>query len=381
VKERDPRILIVGGGVAGLALAAGLGRIGLSCELVEQTPRWAPVGAGIVLGVNAMRVLEGLGLAKALARRGYVLGEMVVTDASDRVLAHTDLTHLAARLGPSIALHRAALHEVLLSASPALPLRMGTTVDNLDPAEDCVRVRLDDGSEGDYHLVVGADGLHSRVRALVFGDVPLSYSGYTCWRMVVERPAGLQRAQEMWGRGTRFGVVPIDERRVYCFAVANAPAETPDPPEGRVQRFRKRFAQFGGPVPEVLRQIERAEQLVHNDLCEVIHRPWHRDRVVLVGDAAHAMTPNMGQGAAMALEDTAVLCELLAAGRSVGETLALWAGRRQARVAWVQNQSRRIGRVGQWQNPLACALRNLLVRVTPDRAAQRALLRMAEQPI
>jgi 2-polyprenyl-6-methoxyphenol hydroxylase-like FAD-dependent oxidoreductase len=374
-------VLIVGGGIAGLALARGLEASGLPWTLVERAEAWAPVGAGIVLGVNAMQVMRRFGLAEEIERRGHVLAEMVITDAEDRVLGRTDLAELAPRFGPSIAIHRATLHAVLAGACPRAGLRLGTTLEELDSLTG--RVRTSDGREARYDLMVGADGLRSRTRSQLFGDVPLAYAGYTCWRLVVERPVGLDRAQEMWGRGKRFGIVPIDDgSQVYCFAVANAAAATPDPEDGRVERFRERFGEFGGPVPAILSQVTRPEQLIHNDLEEVVHRPWQRDRVVLVGDAAHGMTPNMGQGAAMALEDVAVLVELLAGAEApLANVLAMWNERREPRVRWVQDQSRRLGRVAQWENALACSLRNVLARMLPDRASKRALVRMAEWPI
>jgi 2-heptyl-3-hydroxy-4(1H)-quinolone synthase len=378
-------VLIVGGGIAGLGLARGLSRAGLAWELMERSPEWAPVGAGIVLGVNAMQVMGRLGLDGEIRARGYELREMAITDERGRVLGRTDFGRLAPRFGASIAIHRATLHEVLIEgAGPGV--RLGTTVESLELADECVRARTDDGAEAVYGVVVGADGLRSRTRSQLFGDVPLIYSGYTCWRLVVERPRGFERGQEMWGRGRRFGIVPIDGgSRVYCFAVVNAPAGAPDPEDGRVERFRQRFAGFGGPVPAVLEQVERPDQLIHHDLEEVVQRPWSRGRAVLVGDAAHAMTPNMGQGAAMALEDVAVLSELLGERRALADGLdgafRAWFERREPRVRWVQDQSRRIGRVAQWEGRLACALRNGLVRLLPDRANERALVRMAEQPI
>jgi 2-polyprenyl-6-methoxyphenol hydroxylase-like FAD-dependent oxidoreductase len=380
-----PRVLIVGGGIAGLGLACALRRAGIAWELVERAPAWAPVGAGIVLGVNAMRVMRRLGLDDEIRARGHELAEMAITDAREVVLARTNLAALAARFGPSVAIHRATLHGVLAKAAGD-GVRLGTTLTSLEPGPERVRARAEDGAEGEYALVVGADGLRSLTRSQLFGDVAPTYAGYTCWRLVAERPSGFTRAQEMWGRGRRFGIVPIDDgSRVYCFAVANAPAGTPDPEDGRVERFRRRFAGFAGPVPAVLEQVVRPEQLIHNDLEEVVQRPWHRGRAVLVGDAAHGMTPNMGQGAAMALEDVAVLGELLGGGAALEgdleSVLRAWRERREPRVRWVQDQSRRIGRVAQWEGRLACALRNGLARLLPDGASERALVRMAEQPI
>ena len=325
-----------------------------------------------------MRVMRELGIADALVERGHVLGEMAITDARGLALGRTDLADLEPRFGPTVALHRAALHEVLLKLATDAPIRLGLTVDRIDAASSPVRVRFSDGSEGRYTEVVGADGLRSRTRAQIFGDVALDYAGYTCWRLAVDRPPGVTRAQEMWGRGKRFGVVPLDARRVYCFAVANAPEGRTDPPEEGLARFRARFAEFGAPVPAILEQLESGDELIHNDLCEVVHRPWHRGGVVLVGDAAHGMTPNMGQGAAMALEDVAVLARMAgdarAAGQPVRSVFAAWAGHRESRVRWVQDQSRRIGRVGHWEGRLACSLRNALLRLLPDRLSQIALV-------
>lgn len=375
-----PRVLIVGGGIAGLAIAGGLARAAIPCELVERADRWQPVGAGIVLGVNAMRVMRSLGLAEAVADRGERLGAGAITDAQGRELGASDFRVLEDELGPTIALHRADLHEALLAGAEGVPMALGTSVDSLAADEHGVAVRLTDGREQRYELVVGADGIRSRVRELLFGEVPLAYAGYTCWRLVV-RLAGDARMREMWGRGKRFGVVPIGGGRTYCFAVANAPRGEADPEPGRLERFRARFAEFGGQVPEVLAALERPDELIHNDLEELPACPWYRGHTLLVGDAAHALTPNMGQGAAMALEDAMVLVELLASGRPVPETLRALVQRRESRVRWVQSQSRRIGRLGQLESPLLCGLRNALLRLVPNSASTNALRRMASQSI
>lgn len=375
-------VLIVGGGIAGLATAAGLARAGIPCEIVERATEWRPVGAGIVLGVNAMRVMRGLGAADAVAERGACLRRGAITDARGATLGGTDFALLEPEFGPTIALHRAALHEVLRAAAPEVPVALGTTVDAIEPRSDGVDVRLSDGSARRCAIVVGADGLRSRVRELVFGGDRIRYAGYTCWRFVVEAPVERVEMREMWGRGQRFGVVPIGGGRVYCFAVANAPRGEADPADaGRLARFRARFAAFGGQVPALLDALRAPEELIHNDLEELDEGPWHAGRVVLVGDAAHAMTPNMGQGAAMALEDAMVLVELLRDGGLAPEPLARLHARRAPRVRWVQSQSRRIGRIGQLEGRVACGLRDAVLRVVPDAANASALRRMARAPI
>ncbi len=378
---RQGRVLIVGGGIAGLATAAGLARAGIACEIVERTPQWQPVGAGIVLGVNAMRVMRGLGLAEAVAARGRRLGQGAITDHLGRPIGTSDFGLLEADLGPTIAIHRAALHEVLLAGTGEVPVSLGTTVDAIDSRADHTRVRLSDGREERYDLVIGADGIRSRVRELLFGEVPLTYSGYTCWRLVVDFPVDDVQMREMWGFGQRFGIVAIDDAHVYCFAVANAPRGQTDSGPGLLGRFRERFAGFGGQVPQILAALESPDQLIHNDLEELPAGPWFDGRAVLIGDAAHALTPNMGQGAAMALEDSMVLVELLASGMPVVDALPALVARRESRVRWVQDQSRRIGRIGQLENRLLCRLRNSAMRLVPDSAGTSALRKMASQPI
>jgi len=379
--NRNERVLIVGGGIAGLSLAVGLHRMGLSPTIVEQAPRFGAVGAGISLSVNAMAAMKFLGLADAALDAGRELGVGEVTNARGACLSRADLARVAELHGPSITIHRAALHEVLLSGCRDIDLRTDTTIDGLVDHDGGVEVKFSDGSSQEFDRVIGADGLRSRTRTLAFGETQPLYSGYTCWRFVVDCPDGLDRAQEMWGRGLRFGLVPLAEERLYCFTCANAPAGTPDPEEGRVERFRTRFAGFGGYAPVALEQITRPEQLIHNDLEEMPPHPWSKGRVLLIGDAAHATTPNMGQGAAMALEDTWVLCEMLASATSWDEVIPRFVERREPRVRFIVDQSRRIGRMAQTANPLLVALRNGIVRATPNRVTLRAALRAAASEI
>ena len=375
------RVLIVGGGIAGLMVAASLRSRGVDCEVVERTEKWAPVGAGIVLSVNAMAVLRGLGLDETLVRAGHVLGQGAITDASGRALGSSDFSALEPEFGPTVGLHRAALHEILLAAVGSTPIAMGTSVDAVESDARGVDVRFTDGREDRFDLVIGADGLRSKVRDLVFGPRRIVYSGYTCWRFVVRAPLEHVHMREMWGRGHRFGVVPIGGGQVYCFAVANAPRGQADPAEGRLERFRARFSAFGGDVPALIGALESGDELIHNDLEELAEGPWCSGRVALIGDAAHAMTPNMGQGAAMSLEDASVLVETLTNHATIERALTEYEARRKPRVRWVQNQSRRIGRVGQLEFGPLCALRNAVMRLVPDTAAGDALRKLASQPL
>lgn len=379
--QRRERVLIIGGGIAGLAMASGLSRLRISPTVVEQTERFGAVGAGIVLSVNAMAMMHRLGLGEAAVAAGRILELGELTNAKGRCLSKINTGKLRARFGPTVTIHRAALHDVLLSGCHDLSLHAGTTVDRLIDRGEVVEATFSTGETKEFDQVIGADGLRSRTRAQIFGETPPTYAGYTCWRFVVDCPPGFDRMQEMWGRGKRFGLVPLAGDKLYCFTTANAAADTEDPEAGRVERFRERFAEFGGFAPAALEQVHRPDQLIHNDLGDLPKHSWHKGRVLLIGDAAHATTPNMGQGAAMALEDAAILCDMLAGAESFAGVIPIFAARREPRVRFVVDQSRRIGRMAQLENPLLGSIRNLLVRAIPQRINDAAAVRAAAAEI
>ncbi len=375
----EPRILVVGGGIGGLALARALARQRVSVDLIERAPALRALGAGITLGANAMRALRAVGCADAVAARGLVMTSAAITARDGGHLSQTRFDALAARYGAAYAIHRGALHEALAEGlDDRVRVRCGTTVTALDDhGADGVDAQLSDGSRARYRAVVGADGLRSTVRTLVFGPREPSYAGYTCWRwtgvVAGEQPAMV----EAWGRGARVGIVPLAGGEVYAFFVADAPRGTPaDATAAMPASVRARFADFGGDVPRVLASMRDDAPLLHHDIEEVEQTPWCRGSVALLGDAAHAMTPNFGQGAAMAIEDAVVLARELVAHRDAASALRAYEARRRPRVEGIQRDARRFGAVGQWRSPLAAWARDLAVRLTPPSATQRTLERI-----
>jgi len=371
-------VLVVGGGIGGLALAIALKRAQIPVEIWERVPMYKPVGAGIGLAINAMAVLRALGVGARVEAGGAVIQRFRITDQHDRAISVVDLTEAARVHGPSIGIHRGALHEALVAAAADIPFRAGLSVQSLQPHADGVHVEATTGDRGDYALVVGADGIRSRVRELTFGAIEPTYAGYTCWRSVLDNRGGLIDSTEMWGRGRRVGLVPIGSGQIYVFTTINQPRRVMDAAPGRVARFRQNFGGFAGPFQQLLTQITDADQLLHNDIEEVWLDGWHRGRVVLLGDAAHAMTPNTGQGAGMALEDAWVLARELARAPTVAQALQTYETIRVPRVRAIHRASRLFGRVAQWEHPAACALRNTMFRAIPGRVQLRGMKRLIE---
>lgn len=374
------RILIVGGGIGGLTLAAALRQRGFAPRVLERAPVWAPVGAGITLAINAMNILRQIGASEAAEARGTPLPLLKLLDSRGGHLGTTDLSELCRQFGNSIAIHRAALHEVLLSAAGEDCVQLGTVLAGLTDRGHRIAVTLSDGSQEEYDLVVGADGIRSQVRSLAFGPVEPRYSGYTCWRFVMPQTLEIPFTAEMWGRGKRFGVVPLGRGKVYCFATLNAPPGQPDDAPGRVDRFRRRFVEFGWVVPDILKQLNESTPLIHNDLEEIILDRWVKGRIALLGDAAHAMTPNLGMGAAMAMEDAIVLAQSIERFTDLSHALSDYETRRRKRVLPIQTRARKLGEIGQWEHPLACLLRDTLFRLTPDRIPLAGLRRLVTKP-
>jgi 2-polyprenyl-6-methoxyphenol hydroxylase-like FAD-dependent oxidoreductase len=355
------RILIVGGGIAGLSVATALHRQGLTPELVERSTTWPAVGAGINLPANGVRVLRALGVGEAVDRTATVIRRWGFFDQQGALLCETDLEDLWRDVGPSLGITRVRLQEALV-AGAAVSHRLGVSLTALTQDDDRVRVSFSDGTSGDYDLVVGADGIHSTVRELALSASAPSYAGTMAWRSVIPtRPPGILDMMVLMGEGSFFGLAPMGEGHTYGFGAVGG-ARFKDPIVGRLERFRRRFAEFGAPVPAYLAALQSDEQLHFGAIEWVEVDEWHRGRVVLLGDAAHAGPPHMGEGGCMAMEDALVLADVLPTAESVGSALDAYVRRRRPRAGWVQEQSRAAAQA--WVLPPA--VRNAALRERGD---------------
>jgi len=334
------RILIVGGGIAGLTLGAALHQHGFSAELIERSESWEAIGAGIAVQPNGMRALSALGLAPLVERAGSVLRWFRFCDQQGEVLCETDLEALWKEVGPFIGIERTKLQQVLLAGAAHISMRLGTSITSLTQDQQHVSVGFSDGSTGEYDLIVGADGISSNVRALTLSCASPVYAGQMVWRSIAPiRPQGLSNLMFLLGDGCFFGLCPVGEGHAYGFGNVTMP-RSHDALDGRLERLRKRFATFGGIVQEYLASLESDEQIHCAPIEWLELDEWLVGRVILIGDAAHASSPMMGQGGCLAMEDACVLAEVLQSMPTVESALETYVARRRPRVNWVQRESR-----------------------------------------
>ena len=353
------RILVVGGGVAGLTTAAALKRHYLPVELVERQDTWWAPGAGFLVHANGVRMLTSLGIGSVVEEAGAVVRRWHFCDQQGDLLSETDLETLWDDTGPCVGIERPELQRALLPGIVDVRCRLGTSVTTLVQDDARVRVGFSDGSTGYYDLVIGADGMKSTVRDLILGTQSPSELGAMAWRSIsqISSIPGPTAIQFHLGDGCLFGFMPIGRGRTYGFNYVIT-QRFHDPLEGRLERLRHRLRNFGPRVQEHLDALERDDQVICSTIMWMEIKEWHAGRVVLVGDAAHASSPMMGQGGCMAMEDACVLAEELRSAATVEDALASYVRRRKPRVEWVQRQS--------------MGLANLL---TASSAARNAMLR------
>lgn len=370
--------VVAGAGIGGLSAAVALHRRGWEVTVCERAAAPSTVGAGIVLAPNALRAFDAIGFDAARATGRAAPAAMDLRRPGGRLLSRADCAALTARYGrPPLAVYRPSLAAALAAELPEGTVRYGTAVTAVDDADGDPVVHTSGGAATAAPLtadvVIAADGIHSPIRRQYFPAHPgLHYSGETAWRTVLA--AGdppVRAAAETWGRGERFGVVPLADGRVYLYATAVVP-EGYRPADVRAELLR-RYGTWHDPLPALLERIDPAAVLQHDlyDLAAPLPR-FHRGRLAWLGDAAHAMTPNLGQGGCQAVEDAAVLAHLLE-GTDVRAALAAYSAARCARTDALRLRSRRAGRVAALTHPLAVAARDLAVRATPARATRRAL--------
>lgn len=356
------KVLIQGAGIAGLTLARELLCRSIGFVLVEQAAALEPIGAGITLATNALKCLSHTLDVGALRRRGQPLELMRVHDASGALLSTLE-TRLPSDPYYGMAIHRHQLHEALLDGLDPRSILLGRSIRSIESAMRRLRVTLTDDTVHECDYVVGADGIHSALRSLVTQRSRIRFSGETCWRTVVRhRLSRPEQSVEVWGRGKRLGYIQIAPDLLYIYVTLAVPAANINFAPGEL---RNRLEDLRGEAAQIVQLLCASQRLIHNDLEELEPIPWTRGRIVLIGDAAHAMTPNLGQGAAMGIEDAHVLARIWSSGAGA-ESLAHFERARRERVAFIQKESWKIGQFATWRSRPAVWLRNTLIRLVPQ---------------
>ncbi|WP_294892786.1 MULTISPECIES: FAD-dependent monooxygenase [unclassified Sulfuricurvum] len=368
---RDEKILIVGGGVAGLMSKNRLESLGYNPVLAEQADALRSEGAGILLGANVLKIFRECGLEDELLHYAQPLKEIRLLDEQGRRLGRFDLEKIARETSyPTVAVHRKRLHEILMRSVDAESIRLSHKVISITKLNAGYHVQFDNGEVGTYDYIIGADGVRSKVREQFFGNIPLRYAGYVCWRFVCDLPPGIDRmvGSEYWGSNKRVGIFPIGEGKAYCFMLASAVGG-----EEKLgfEEVMNNFNEFQGDWQTIASMLAPDTiELIYGPIADLSKNVLHVGRMILVGDAGHATTPNLGQGAAMGIEGAYVFGELLKT-YSLDDAMKHYSQTRLERVNDIRNRSWLIGRLAHLESPVWQTLRNFVMRITPHRINQK----------
>jgi len=362
--EYELHVSMIGGGIGGLAAASALQRAGMRVTVFERNHELREVGAGLTLWANAVQVLQELGLASAIAAVSTALIRFECWSWRGKRLGSMPLDSIEKAMGAAnIGIHRADLLRLLADTLAPGTVQLDAHCVGYMQEEGGVTSHFADGRHDHADMLVGADGLHSVIRTQLLGQQPPRYSGYTCWRGVAlfeDAQVSPGISSETWGRGLRFGMLPIGNGRVFWYATYNCPAGGQDQPGERKPLLHQLFHNWRAPIEQLIEATDEATILRNDILDRRPVRHWGSERVTLLGDAAHPPTPNLGQGACQALEDSLILARCLGKARESVAALRTYEACRMKRSASIIEQSYLFGQIGQWENPLLCSLRDAL---------------------
>lgn len=381
MKSLDCEFAIIGGGVAGLSMGISLNALGRDFLIFEQADELRGIGAGFGLAANAMRAFDYLGLREEAEQLGFYTETYNILDDKGRVLIAPDTARLGTQYQQkNLTVHRADLHTFLQSKINAEQILLGKRILRYEQQQESIQLFFADGSTYRCHYLIVADGVKSPIRQQLLPNAKPRYAGYTCWRATINNAnIGLKHGSETWGINGRFGMTPLVRDRVYWYACLNAKAQDEKYKNYRPQDLLQHFGNYHAPIPTIL-QHTAPEDLLWNDIVDI--KPLSQfafGAILLIGDAAHATTPNMGQGACQALEDVAVLTDELKKKQTAEQAFINFQRRRLARTRYITDTSWRIGQIAQWSNPILVPIRNALMRAMPAKWSEASLNKLLKQ--
>lgn len=337
------KVLVVGGGIGGQSAAIAFSKAGVEVEIAEILPEYNVYGVGIIQQVNALRALDRIGLADEAMKRGFPYGQVKMFTPTGHQVG-TAGTPAVGKYPSHNGISRRILHDIMYEEAQRLniPYRMGITVDELNNREDGVDVVFSDGTTGTYDIVIGADGIRSKVRGMIFEQMEPGYRGVSVWRYPFPMHEDLDTGQMYYGKKSKIGFIPMSKDSMYMFLVS---FEGEDNPYIEKERFVPMMQDYLAEFPAKIAR-DAKEQLTDPDLVnyrpiDALHLsdPWYKNRVIIIGDGAHATAPQLGSGAALAIEDAVVLVEELEKTDSVANAFDAFMKRRFERCMKVVNGS------------------------------------------
>lgn len=374
------KIIILGGGIAGLTAAISLKKLGFKTIVYESSQTIEGIGAGLGLASNALKALEYLGLSQGIPAIGTKVTASHIRDSFGKTIAIADATLVSELDDQNFAVHRKDLHQYLFSQLEKNEVIPDKRLVSFIQSKEEVFIEFEDGTSDTSDYLIAADGVGSVVRQQLFPHSKPRYAGYTCWRAIIKNP-GLQLtdSSETWGKEGRFGYVALPNNLIYWYACINTKKK--DIRTYTAQDLLENFKNYHHPIPKILADT-RDEDLLQNDILDI--KPISQftcERVLLIGDAAHATTPNMGQGACMALEDVAVLMHELKQTKDVERAFHSFEKKRVKRTRFIINTSRKMGVIAQFENPTLISIRNAVFRGMPKAFVKRQMKILLETDI
>jgi 2-polyprenyl-6-methoxyphenol hydroxylase-like FAD-dependent oxidoreductase len=368
------KIIIIGAGIGGLTTAIGLKKLGHEVEVFESASGIKALGAGLVLSANAMKAYKALGISGKVKQAGKVLEALNILDHKGRIISANSTQEIARAFGEAtnFAIHRADLHRILISLFGIENIFVGKRCKGFEQDQKGVKAIFEDGQQVEADLLIACDGIYSNIRRQLLPDAKPRYAGYTCWRAVTHsQPEDFNHtlASETWGPKGRFGIVPLSGNQIYWFACVNAKRHDPAMANVSLDQLKHNFKGYHKDILQVL-NLTADDAIIWNDIMDIMPiKQFAFGKVVLLGDAAHATTPNMGQGACQAIEDAVVLTACMKNNSDPEIAFKQFESHRISRTTKIVNTSYTLGKVAQWENPMICWARNLALRSLPPKLA------------
>lgn len=364
---------ILGAGIAGLTTAIALQQKGIAVEIFEAAPQIQPVGAGLALAANAMQAFNKLGIADAIIAKGRKLPAFSFYNHKGKLLNSTNSLELGKKYGiDNFTIHRAELHSALLEQLKETSVHLSKKAVGFTQNGNTTTLQFADGSTHITQCLIVADGINSPIRKQLLPHSLPRYAGYVCWRAVIDSTGfDCPETSETFGSNGRFGIAPLANNLLYWYACINTPKDNPRFAAYTIDDLRKHFENYPAPIKEILNRTQN-NALIYAPILDLV--PLDRfafGNIVLIGDAAHATTPNMGQGACQAIEDAVILADEMTKTNVYQNAFINFEQRRLERTRYITVQSRKVGEVAQWQNPVLGWLRDRIMTNLPQSAKDK----------